>query len=186
MYICNFIRIPKLSPGFLARRRLPMLQERRRVEDLTLIQAHWRGILARRNFARMQAAARENAAATRIQAVFRGHRARKRLEEEERRRLEDLERRRLEDEAAVVIQAAQRKHVARQTFLRKRSAAIAIQTAFRGHLARGKANALRRQKIADQERLKQRENAAATKIQAAFRGHRARQALQKEKTAAER
>ncbi|XP_052085820.1 doublecortin domain-containing protein 2-like isoform X1 [Mytilus californianus] len=140
----------------------------------------------------------EHQAATKIQANYRGHQARKEVndlktkkETDEKKKKEDEQRAKQakeENQAATKIQAGFRGHQARKEINQKKqvrdvknskedAAAIKIQSSYRGHKAR--------KEIADKKVKRTEKNteeeAAATKIQAGFRGHKARQEINQKK-----
>ncbi|XP_052085835.1 doublecortin domain-containing protein 2-like isoform X14 [Mytilus californianus] len=141
---------------------------------------------------------RQGKAATKIQANYRGHQARKEVndlktkkETDEKKKKEDEQRAKQakeENQAATKIQAGFRGHQARKEINQKKqvrdvknskedAAAIKIQSSYRGHKAR--------KEIADKKVKRTEKNteeeAAATKIQAGFRGHKARQEINQKK-----
>jgi hypothetical protein len=113
----------------------------------TKIQAAWRGHTARRQYAA------KRAAIITIQAGVRGMIGRRRAAEVRRNR------------AATRIQAAWRRACARASYLQLQQAALVLQCAARGAAARA----------VYQRMLEQQRQAAATAIQAAWRGRRVRQ-----------
>ncbi|XP_063407109.1 doublecortin domain-containing protein 2-like isoform X4 [Mytilus trossulus] len=140
----------------------------------------------------------EHQAATKIQANYRGHQARKEVndlktkkETDEKKKKEDELRAKAakeENQAATKIQAGFRGHQARKEINQKKqvrdvkntkedAAAIKIQSSYRGHKAR--------KEIADKKVKRTEKNTeeevAATKIQAGFRGHKARQEINQKK-----
>ncbi|XP_076083315.1 uncharacterized protein LOC143054256 isoform X17 [Mytilus galloprovincialis] len=140
----------------------------------------------------------EHQAATKIQANYRGHQARKEVndlktkkETDEKKKKEDELRAKAakeENQAATKIQAGFRGHQARKEINQKKqvrdvkntkedAAAVKIQSSYRGHKAR--------KEIADKKVKRTEKNTeeevAATKIQAGFRGHKARQEINQKK-----
>jgi hypothetical protein len=113
----------------------------------TKIQAAWRGHAARRQYAV------KRAAITTIQAGVRGMIGRRRAVEVRR------------DKAATRIQAAWRRACARASYLQLQQAALVLQCAARGAAAR----------VLYRHMCEQQRQAAATAIQAAWRGRRVRQ-----------
>ncbi|XP_063407122.1 doublecortin domain-containing protein 2-like isoform X16 [Mytilus trossulus] len=141
---------------------------------------------------------KQGKAATKIQANYRGHQARKEVndlktkkETDEKKKKEDELRAKAakeENQAATKIQAGFRGHQARKEINQKKqvrdvkntkedAAAIKIQSSYRGHKAR--------KEIADKKVKRTEKNTeeevAATKIQAGFRGHKARQEINQKK-----
>ncbi|XP_076083325.1 uncharacterized protein LOC143054256 isoform X26 [Mytilus galloprovincialis] len=141
---------------------------------------------------------KQGKAATKIQANYRGHQARKEVndlktkkETDEKKKKEDELRAKAakeENQAATKIQAGFRGHQARKEINQKKqvrdvkntkedAAAVKIQSSYRGHKAR--------KEIADKKVKRTEKNTeeevAATKIQAGFRGHKARQEINQKK-----
>ncbi len=125
------------------------------VRAVTKIQAVFKGYKARREVLELRQS--QAAAATKIQAVFKGYKARK----------EVLELRQSQVAAATKIQAVFKGYKARKEVLELRqsqaAAATKIQAVFKGYKARKELLELRQSQVA-----------AATKIQAVFKGYKAR------------
>ncbi len=121
--------------------------------------------------------AEQDAAAAKIQAGFRGNKARKEVKEVKQRRES-------ESAAATKIQAGFRGNKARNEVKQRRAseseAATKIQAGFRGSKARRDVKQLKEsktevEKVDEEENEDQEVEEAATKIQAGFRGHKARE-----------
>lgn len=136
----------------------------------TKIQAGFRGQKARKEV--IQRRQSESAAATKIQAGFRGQKTRKDVKQ----------RRESESAAATKIQAGYRGQQARREVKQKRDseteAATKIQAGFRGTQARKQVNSMKESSQSSAKHEDENEDeeidAAATKIQSGFRGKKAR------------
>ncbi|MFL5348258.1 MAG: hypothetical protein ACJ8AT_25980 [Hyalangium sp.] len=124
------------------------LEAKRQDEAATKLQALFRGHLARQEAQELR---KQHDAATKLQALFRGHQARK-----------QVQKLREQHDAATKLQALVRGYQQRKEYLELRTATVQLQAQFRMWQARRELEELKAEK--------QRREEAATLIQSAIRG----------------
>ena len=116
----------------------------------------------------------DGVSATRLQAQYRGHAARKSIPNQKKQRQQRQQR----QHAAASVQARTRGYLARKKAKEQKEAAVVLQSRIRGKRARNKTLQQKKQMQIRREKYqaieKQQENTAAISLQSQFRGHQSR------------